>query len=98
MLGKRSQQQGMFQADHLYLDFVGADTFYGFLARHRTELFRDEDFAMLYCRDLRRLHQPPAQSLGECLVALVRIFDCKRMIGFRMRRRKRVQTTTCAGR
>ncbi len=71
MLGKRSQQRGMFEADHLYLDFVGEDTFYGFLARHRLELFRDEDFAMLYCRDLRRTQQCPSQPVGECLVALV---------------------------
>ncbi len=43
MLGKRSPQRGMFEADNLYLDFVGPDMFYGFLARHRSELFRDED-------------------------------------------------------
>ncbi len=60
MLGKRSQQRGMFEADHLYLDFVGPDTFYGFLARHRSELFRDEDFAMLYCRDNGRNSVPPS--------------------------------------
>jgi len=60
MLGKRSHQRGMFEADHLYLDFVGEDTFYGFLARHRTELFRDEDFAMLYCRDNGRNSVPPS--------------------------------------
>jgi len=33
MLGKRSQQRGMFEADHLYLDFVGPDTFYGFFGQ-----------------------------------------------------------------
>lgn len=60
MLGKRSSQQGMFEADHLYLDFVGADTFYGFLAGHRSELFRDEDFMMLYCRDNGRNSVPPS--------------------------------------
>jgi len=60
MLGKRSRQRGMFEADHLYLDFVGEDTFYGFLARHRAELFRDEDFAMLYCRDNGRNSIPPS--------------------------------------
>ena len=35
MLGERSPQRGLFEADHLYLGFVGEDTFYGFLARHR---------------------------------------------------------------
>ena len=67
MLGKRLQR-GMFavsastigEADHLYLDFVGPDTFYGFLARHRPELFRDEDFAILYCRDNGRNSVPPS--------------------------------------
>ena len=48
MLGERSPQRGMFEADHLYLGFVGEDTFYGFLARRRRELFRDEDFAEFY--------------------------------------------------
>jgi hypothetical protein len=37
------------QGEHTYLDFVGRDSFYGFLALHRGELFRDEDFASLYC-------------------------------------------------
>ena len=60
MLGKRSPQRGMFEADHLYLPFVGEDTFYGFLARHRSELFRDEDFAMLYCLDNGRNSVPPS--------------------------------------
>lgn len=45
MLGKRSVVGG----DHPYLDHVGRDTFYGFLGLHREELFRDEDFASLYC-------------------------------------------------
>ncbi len=48
MLGKRSPQRGMFEADHMYLEFVGPDTFYGYLAGHRHELFKDEDFGMLY--------------------------------------------------
>ncbi len=45
MLGKRSVVRG----DHPYLDHVGRDTFYGFLALHREEIFRDGDFADLYC-------------------------------------------------
>ena len=32
MLGKRGPQRGLFEADTLYGDFVGRDTFYGFLA------------------------------------------------------------------
>ena len=29
MLGKRSDQKGLWEADRLYLDYVGQDTFYG---------------------------------------------------------------------
>lgn len=60
MIGKRSPQRGLFDADHLYLDLVGRDTFYGFLALHRGELFHDEDFAHLYCADNGRESVPPS--------------------------------------
>ena len=45
MLGKRSKEQGLLEADHLYLKYAGADSFYGYLASQRNKLFRDEDFA-----------------------------------------------------
>ena len=32
MLGERSDQRGLWEADRLYLDHVGKDTFYGLLA------------------------------------------------------------------
>lgn len=51
MLGKRSLQQGLFSPDHLYLKFVGEDSFYGFVASHRNKLFRDEDYKEFYCPD-----------------------------------------------
>ena len=41
MLGERSDQRGLWEADRLYLDHMGKDTFYGPLApRHlsRTSL------------------------------------------------------------
>src|SRR5207253_11269349 len=60
MLGQRSAQWGMFEADALYGDFVGRRNFYGFLAAQRDELFRDEDFAALYCRDNGRPSVPPS--------------------------------------
>jgi Transposase domain (DUF772)/Transposase DDE domain len=60
MLGKRSAQWGLFEADTLYGDFVGRRNFYGFLASQRDELFRDEDFAGLYCRDNGRPSVPPS--------------------------------------
>jgi len=48
MLGARGPQRGLFEADAIYLDFVGPGSFYGFLAGQRGQLFRDEDFAGLY--------------------------------------------------
>jgi transposase len=60
MLGERSAQRGLFEADHMYLGFVGEDTFYGFLAGHRGELFRDADFAKFYSPDKGRPSVPPS--------------------------------------
>src|ERR671939_135096 len=60
MLGKRSAQRGLFEADTLLAEFVGQRTFYGFVAAQRDELFRDEDFAALYCRDNGRPSVPPS--------------------------------------
>jgi hypothetical protein len=60
MLGKRSDQLGLFEADQLYLDWVGRDSFYGFLASQRGKLFRDEDFADLYCLYNGRTSVPPS--------------------------------------
>jgi hypothetical protein len=60
MLGKRTGQRGLLEADHLYLDHVGHHTFYGFLASMRGQLFRDEEFAGLYCRDNGRNSVPPS--------------------------------------
>ena len=51
MLGRRSDQRGLWEADHLYRDLVGRGSFYGKLAGLRGRLFRDEDFAALYSRD-----------------------------------------------
>ncbi len=60
MLGVRSAQLGLLEADHLYLDYVGRGSFYGFLASMRGQLFRDEEFAELYCRDNGRDSVPPS--------------------------------------
>jgi transposase len=60
MLGKRAIQAGLFNADAMYLDFVGRESFYGFLAAQRSSIFRDEDFADLYCLDDGRNSVPPS--------------------------------------
>ena len=60
MLGERSDQRGLWEADRLYLDHVGKDTFYGLLASLRGQLFRDSDFAEFYCPDNGRDSVPPS--------------------------------------
>ena len=60
MLGKRSDQKGLWEADRLYLDYVGQDTFYGLLASLRGQLFSDDDFAEIYCPDNGRDSVPPS--------------------------------------
>jgi hypothetical protein len=60
VLGKRSAQRGLFEADTRYGEFVGQRTFYGYLASERDELFRDDDFAALYSRHRRRPSVPPS--------------------------------------
>src|SRR5215216_4669500 len=57
MLGRQSDPEG---GDHPYLDHVRRDSFYGFLALHRKELFCDEDFSDLYCPDNGRPSVPPS--------------------------------------
>jgi hypothetical protein len=42
MLGLRTDQRGLFEADHLYLDCVAQNSFYGFLACQRGQLFSDK--------------------------------------------------------
>ena len=60
MMGKRSPQDKLFA----YLDFVGRDTLYGYMAQNREQLFRDEDFAALYCPDNGRQSVPPSLAVS----------------------------------
>ena len=60
MLGERSDQRGLWEADRLYLDHVGRESFYGLLASMRSWLFRDADFAEFYCPDNGRDSVPPS--------------------------------------
>ena len=68
MLGKRSPQRKLFQADNLYLDFVGRDSFYGFLASQRGQLFHDEDYAEFYWSDNGRTSVPPSLLANALLL------------------------------
>ena len=60
MLGERSDQRGLWEADRLYLDHVGRDTFYGSAGLAAGRLFRDADFAEFYCPDNGRDSVPPS--------------------------------------
>ncbi len=67
MLGERSDQRGLWEADRLYLDHVGKDTFYGLLASLRGRLFRDADFTAFYCADNGR-DSIPSSLLATALL------------------------------
>jgi len=60
MVGHVDPQRNLYTCDNQYLKFVGEDTFYGFLARHRPELFRDDDFVSLYTQNNGRTSVPPS--------------------------------------
>lgn len=62
MMGKRSGQETIFNTQHQYLDYVGRDTIYGYLAENRHHLFRDEQFADLYCLKNGRPSIAPSMS------------------------------------
>jgi hypothetical protein len=51
MSGKRTAQGSLFGSDQIFRSLVGEESFYVYLADHRHELFCDEDFASLCCRD-----------------------------------------------
>ncbi len=60
MLGTQDDQRGFWEADRLYIDHVGRESFYGLLASLRGQLFRDKEFAELYCPDNGRDSVPPS--------------------------------------
>jgi len=72
MLGQRSPQTSLFEGDQLYLEYIGAGTFYGQLARERHNLFRDEDFAALYHASHGRPSVPPSTL---CIALLLQSHD-----------------------
>jgi transposase len=60
MLGRRDPQSSIFDSDQRYLGHVGEKTFYAYLAQHRHELFRDDDYADLYRLDWGRPSVAPS--------------------------------------
>jgi len=72
MMGRRSDQGGLFGAQQHYLDWVGRESFYGLLAAHGRQLFRDEEFAGLYCAETGR---PSVRPGLLCLALLLQSHD-----------------------
>ena len=72
MLGKRSPQRGLFQADSMYMQHVGEDSFHGILGRMGAAWFRDEDFEGLYRETHGRPSVPPSQL---CIALLLQTYD-----------------------
>ena len=60
MVGHVDPQRDLYTCDNQYLKYVGEDTFYGFLARPGSELFRDDDFVSLYTQNNGRTSVPPS--------------------------------------
>jgi hypothetical protein len=60
LVGYVDPQRSLYACDNQYLEFVGEDTFYGFLAQRRPALFRDEDFASLHTQNDDRTSVPPS--------------------------------------
>ena len=88
MLGERGPQRCLFEADHLYGDFVGRDSFYGYLASQRDVLFRDQDFADLYCLTNGRASVPPSLlAMALVLQTYQRVSDeeAKQRAGYDLR-------------
>jgi len=57
---KRDAQESLLNSNNQFLDIVGRDSFYGFLSERRHEIFSDEEFAFLYCKDNGRPATPPS--------------------------------------
>ena len=77
MLGKRSDQKGLWQADRLDLGYVGKDTFYGLLASLRGQLFSDDDFAEIYCPDNGRDSALPSLLATALLQTYDKVSDAE---------------------
>ncbi len=71
-MGKRSPQESILNTRHQYLEFVGRDSIYGYLAENRYRLFRDEQFADLYSRDKGRPSVAPSLAI---LILFLRAYE-----------------------
>jgi hypothetical protein len=69
---KRDAQESLLNSNNQFLNIVGRDSFYGFLSEYHHEIFSDEEFAFLYCKDNGRPATPPSMlAVG----LLLQIYD-----------------------
>ena len=97
MLGRRSAPGGVFEVDARYVDLVGRDTFYGWLASQRDALFADERFSDFYREGWGRPSVPPS-VLATALVRQAYEGVSDEETTARTRRRRLGRPTICAGR
>lgn len=67
MLGRRNPQHSLFEAQY-WPHLVPADSFYARMSAVNDELFRDEDFAEMYCENNGRPSLPPSFMSGATLL------------------------------
>ena len=79
VLGKRSSQRSLFDAEYHFQHLVGADSFHWQLGQVGDRLFRDEDFAALYCLDNGCPSVPPSLLAAVLLLqAHDKVSDARR--------------------
>lgn len=61
MIGKRTQQSQLFDVGNVYDLELPTSSFYSQLATAAPDLFKDEDFAVFYCKNRGRPSVPPSQ-------------------------------------
>ena len=60
MLGKRSSQRSLFDVEYHFRQLMGEDSFHWQLSQVRDQLFREVEFAALYCLDNGRPSMLPS--------------------------------------
>ena len=68
MLGKAPTQRDLFSTESTYTSKINPTSFYRFLADHRHEIFRDADYAALYCHTNGRTSVPPSIVAAACVL------------------------------
>jgi len=68
MLGETTPQRDLFSTENSYRDKIKENSFYRFLGDRRTEVFRDQDYAALYCANNGRSSVPPSVLATACVL------------------------------